>query len=477
MGVKRRLLEASRDHLISQIPYLGPAYSTYKVAKKGFEFINFVLRPRGENESEESYRFRKAVSEGKLRANARRRQEQEANEMAPPGHTSESTADNEMQGDTPVTAESDATFKSIPGALGHGIKHVPAETFTRSRTFQHYIEFKDHNHWLQKTENNSLIYENKDWCLLPYNWLCSYMSVRDYQALNTMYSKWRIKSVEVEGHHIVPFVDETRSVGGNTNPSLELSPLSFFEAFVDMGHELPYILSDWECLPNNYMENSRTSRTNAKLKQVTMKDFNWPNDRATFELENSPGYSFVHASDGFSFSHSIHPVDQQWRHACQANDIHWKPIADNYKKSSDGFCAPVLGSSHSSTGADLISNLSDTKKVRPGMPGQQLLLQSFETHYPHSPLPTILFRVPKIEKSTGSPINYGFMLYVTYTIRFEAVPNSIAIAPMKFANPTHGVLLNDDSERYQNCGSGGHKMMKLLCSQTNTRVPNYHITN
>lgn len=120
----------------------------------------------------------------------------------------------------------------------------------------------------------------------------------------------------------MPFADGTRSVSGNTNTSFELSPLSFFESFVDMGHELPFILSDWEILPNNYMGNARTTRKNSTLKQVTMRDFNWPNDRATFELENSPDYSFVHASGGFSFTHSVHPVDQQWRHACQANDIH-----------------------------------------------------------------------------------------------------------------------------------------------------------
>lgn len=146
------------------------------------------------------------------------------------------------------------------------------------------------------------------------------MSQRDFQALNIAYKKWRVKKINVTGHHIIPFVDTIRSTGGNNTPTIEVSPLDFFEAIVDVHSEMPYAEITEDALPNKKMDSPHANRADSALKQITLKDLNFPQE-PKYELEQSSGYTLVHAEEGFSYTHEFHPVDQQWRSCFWPNDI------------------------------------------------------------------------------------------------------------------------------------------------------------
>ena len=127
----------------------------------------------------------------------------------------------------------------------------------------------------------------------------------------------------------MPFVDDVKSTGGNTQPSLEISPLGFFGAYTDTHHELPFLAISEDSLPNKKMDQAYTNRSDSALKKVKLVDFNYLSDLTTFELEQSPGYQFVHVEDGFAFKHDLNPVDSQWRTAFIPNYSHYQHLAKN----------------------------------------------------------------------------------------------------------------------------------------------------
>ena len=104
-------------------------------------------------------------------------------------------------------------------------------------------------------------------------------------------------------------------------------------------------------------------------------------DWQAFELENSPGYRLIHANEGLTYQHQVHPVDEQWRHALMSNEYMTTAISNNYAVGSDGFCAPILGASHPSYTCEGRKNSSTMlKKIKPTLTGQQFLTQSGLKH-------------------------------------------------------------------------------------------------
>lgn len=363
-----------------------------------------------------------------------------------------------------------------PSSGGSGsLRQVSPVTIYKQKTLQHYLVLKSRNNWQSVAEGNgtdvvypnfnAAEYYNEDWAWLPYTWLCSYMSMRDYQGLNINYKKWRVKSIHVHAHHMVPFIDDVKAVSGNTSPSLEISPLDFFEAFVDSNHELPYFEVTESHLPNSKMDVCHDSRQNATLKTVKLRDWNYPSDLNTFELEQSPGYKFINCADGFEVHHEFHPVDLQWRSALIPNDFHWKYMKNNYDL-KDGYISPLLGPRNAIGGLlGQTQKLKEAQEAQRNLPSHNAQLDSMVAHYPHDPPPHILFRIPQIERTSGAQVSYGFTFWCTYSIEIEAIPNTICTAPLVFTKPTKTNLFANDNEANQSSGSALHNMTTMRIGQ------------
>jgi hypothetical protein len=352
-----------------------------------------------------------------------------------------------------------------------GALHLPKTVILeRQRTFKHYLVYSSQEGWKYgdvtsvdgKKVFGGKAYVNKDWCYLPYQWLQCYMSSREYQAMNIEYKRWRPKTFSVTAHNIIPFVDDLKGVAGNVSPAVEISPLGFFEAFVDVQGELPHITVYPADLPNNEMKQPFMDRESCTLKTVPLTFNNWEGgENETFIcLEQSPGYEFVYADQGFTFSHNVHPVDQQWRHALFPMNQSYQQYKDNYTQ-SDQYLTPIQGRTNNGSGTVVAENKNANRKVLPGMPGDNLLLESWLPHYPHSPPPKILLRVPEVQRASGVGCNYGFVLHVTYKMVIEAEPNHVCQLPIRFKDPTPGKLFFETAESFQTTGGDAHGMIKF----------------
>lgn len=301
---------------------------------------------------------------------------------------------------------------------------------------------------------------NRDWSYLPYQWLCAYMNERDYQGINVVYKRWRVKSFGVDVHHIVPFLDDLTSTGGNVTPSVEISPLTYFEAFCDTEGELPFMNLREEDLPNLKMKSPFCSRANSTLKTAIMYYSNWEGTDDFMQLEQSPGFEMVDVATGFSYTHHVHPVDQQWRHALLPVNANYQMFKDN-TDNHDGFMTTILGRNNINSGLLMAKNSSKSGKVVPGIPGDNLLYDSWTGHFPHSPAPKILLRVPDIRRSSNTGVPYGFVLHATYRIVIEGEPNYTIYRAIRFSDPNSGNLFRGDREIFQPTGGDSHQMVRF----------------
>ena len=383
------------------------------------------------------------------------------------GPSSSRAATEQAQGDQPAGGGSEQAMGTM-AVLGPSAGLRPATTvvFERQRTFRHYLTYSDHKGWTfeditqtWKSLYGEKGYFNRDWRYLPYQWLCSYMSPREYQAMNVEFKRWRVLTFGVNAHHIVPFVDDLRSVSGNVTPSVEISPLNFFETFLDTEGELPHMQVVAADLPNDEMRLAYTARSNSELKAAEMlyNGYEGGEQEHFLSLEQSPGYSFVYADGGFSYTHDVHPVDQQWRHALFPINQNYNQYKADYAQ-NDGYLAPILGRVNNNSGAGFARSGAPFRN-QGWIPQDNLLYESWTAHYPHSPPPKLLLRVPEIQRASDVGCPYGFVLYVTYKMRIEAEPNYVAQHPIKFSQPTSGKLFYGERESFQPTGGDCHKMI------------------
>lgn len=360
-------------------------------------------------------------------------------------------------------------FSAIGALGGCGLRTAETHVVHKQLTFKHYLTYNGHEGWQFKDVNGGAsvppfygekVYVNKDWSYLPYNWLCCYMTERDYQGINVAYKRWRVKSFGFDVHHIVPFLDDLTSTGGNVTPSVEISPLTYFEAFCDTEGELPFMNLTEGDLPNEKMKKPFCARASSTLKDAIMYYGNWEGGNDFMQLEQSPGFEMIDAAEGLSYTHHVHAVDQQWRHALlpvNANYLMYKDNTDNH----DGFMTTVLGRNNVNSGLLMAKNASKSGKLLPGITGDNLLYDSWTGHFPHSPAPKVLLRVPEVMRSSNTGVPYGFVLHVTYRMLIEAEPNYTIYPALKFSDPNGGNLFRGARERFQPSGGDCHKMIKV----------------
>lgn len=390
--------------------------------------------------------------------------------MSTPGGSGggSSNAAEPMQSDQPAANNPGNIGTSAVLGAGGGLRSAERVTIVKQRTYKHYLTYDAHKNWQYTNvpESEKVIhgdgkcYINQDWKYLPYQWFHSYMNAREYQAMNVEHKRWRIKQVQVTGHHIIPFVDDLKGVAGNVTPSVEISPLNFFEAFVDVHGELPQINVNASDLPNYNMSSPFCTRSKSKLKRVLLAYTNYEGGEAEsfLSLEQSPSFQFVDAMEGFEFTHTIHPVDQQWRHALFPINQSYHQYKANYSQ-DDQYLAPIVGRTNNMSGTCIAKNLNENKNLLPGVPGDNLMMESWLPHYPHHPPPKILFRVPEVQRASDSGCPYGFVMHVTYRMVIEAEPNYVSCLPIKFSAPTPGKLFTGERESFQASGGDAHGMM------------------
>jgi hypothetical protein len=356
--------------------------------------------------------------------------------------------------------------------LGSGGLRMPERHLIHKQlTFRHYLVYSAQAGWhfvnLTTATNKAYygsdkVWRNADWCYLPYNWFNCYMSARDFQAMNVAYKRWRVVKFGVHCHNIIPFVDDIRSTGGNSNASVEISPLTHFEAFTDVHGELPMMEVNGKDLPNNEMTTPFTDRSHSTLKVINLVYNGYEgSDREHFiSMEQSPSFQLVDAAAGFSYSHEVHPVDQQWRHAMFPMNQSYLYYKDNYTQ-NDQFLAPILGRNNNQSSWIMTENSNSNKKLLPGVPGDNLLYESWQFKAPHHPPPKILLRVPEVMKATGAGVPYAFVMHVTYKMTLEAEPNFVCMKPIIFSGPSSGKLFTGERESFQCSGGDCHGMMRV----------------
>lgn len=358
-----------------------------------------------------------------------------------------------------------------PTLLGSGGFRAPERHLvTKQLTFRHYLQKNLQQGWKYeapsseegKTLYSEMVYTNKDWCYLPYTWFQMYMSSRDFQGLNVAYKRWKVVKFGVECSNIIPFVDDTKTVRGETTANVELAPINFFEAFTDVQGELPHYEVVGRDLPNNEGKDPYCARSKSSLLPVTLiyNGYSGKEGDTLFALEQSPGYQFVAADQGFQFYHDVHPVDQQWRHAMFPINANYQFYKNNYTQ-NDQWMAPIMGRRNCQSSLLYAKNYNSNKSVLPGVIGDNLLYDSWTGHFPHSPPPTILFRVPRVDLVNDKAVPYGFVLYCTYKIVIEAEPNYTTMNPVTFSAPTPGKLFYGERESFQATGGDQHGMMRV----------------
>lgn len=341
-----------------------------------------------------------------------------ADMVSPPQQRERRNADD--AGTSGQAAEGAGQFTASMGNLGgSNIRQTESHIFQKQLTFKHYLTYSAHSGWVYEQATTAstppfwgeMVYKNSDWTYLPYTWLCSYMSKRDYQGLNIAYKRWKVKEFGFDAHHIVPFLDDLTSTGGNVTPSVEISPLTYFEAFCDKYGELPWMNVTEADLPNEKMSVLFASRSKSTLKPACLYFGNW-GGASGINLEQSPAFEIIDAGAGFSFQHNVHPVDQQWRHALLPMNANYQMFKDNVDN-HDGYMTTILGRNNCNSGLLMAQNKGKSRKLLPSYPGDNLLYDSWEAHYPHSPPPKILLRVPEIMRSSDTGVPYGFVMHVT----------------------------------------------------------------
>ena len=330
-----------------------------------------------------------------------------------------------------------------------------------SRTFKHYIEFGDQAGWTKNDQiTNEWYMENKDWHYLPYNWLNAALSPRDYQAINIRYNNWHVKSFGFDIHHIVPFVDDLKSSGSSVAPTVEISPINYFELFIDFDHELPKINQNQDTLPNTSFSKLFDTRTKSTLSRATLKYEPIIEGADCLELENSDNFMTVDASDGFSYMHQVDPVDKQNMHSFWPVNIRRQANGQEVK---DKYVFPVLGIRNIDSG-DYNEKIGEQKKYdkikdnQLSVASRNILWESMQFHAPRKPPPFVLLRVPRIDRKTDSPSPFAFSMLVTYYMEIEGtlnrtMPNAVKCAAPGFVN------VFSKAELYQSSGGDSHRFI------------------
>lgn len=382
----------------------------------------------------------------------------------------------DLEGGIPLTSSMKAT--------------VQIERF--SRNFKHYLCADSiHTGWRKtaapaayrssdaRTQNGGKQYFiNDDWFYLPYNWIQSSMTAREYQAICCKYKRFSIKAVEVDIHNILAFEDEITSTSGTATPSVGSSPLEYFEAFLDQSHELPRFSVTASDLPNERMTKGYTTRERSRLNKIELQyygDHEQEEIDNMFELEQSPSYKVIDAMVGFTFQHQMSPVDSQNIHPLwpiNQEQMKLDHYANTGAARTDNYINPIGGVTNVQGGDFMKANTSSdpSKSNYWHYPTANALFDSLTFHAPHNPPPAILLRVPMVERKSGTQHPYGFVLHATYSIVIEGEPNFICPRPLVMKTPSEKSVFTT-KELAQPTGGDSHRQMTAV-SHSNTPFQN-----
>lgn len=329
-----------------------------------------------------------------------------------------------------------------------------------SRVFHHYIDYSPHKGWVE-VGSTEKYFKNEDWFYLPYNWLNCALTPRDYQAINIRYKTWHVKSFGFQIHHVVPFIDDLKS-SDPPKPTVEISPLSWFEVFADFDHELPKFRAEASALPNTSMQQPFGDRSNCTLKKLPLS-FEPKDKRFRIHLEQSPNFSTVDASDGFSYVHHVDPVDIKNMHSLwPVNNrmmLHHTSIVDS------AYVQPILGVRNCDEGDNYKLIQRDTsvefQRIKDNMtqaPLYNRLWESFQFHAPHKPPPAILLRVPRIDRKNDVLSPFAFSFYCTYFCEIEGTLVNTVPQAIKCSVPSSTQVFKTE-ELLQPTGGDSHRFI------------------
>lgn len=291
------------------------------------------------------------------------------------------------------------------------------------RTFRHYIL-----NGLQNDDQGDTW--NHNWQDIPYQHICASLKPRDWQMINTVAKRWRVLSCGFDMEHIIPFINETKTVGGAIEPHISFNLMPYMECFIDKGYVLPPLTAyTTSSLPNNnFMRNSSNQSEAALTKYIFEKSLITTPDVANayrinylttpkmdyFDLMNSREWKTVQPTDNLSFEWTNNIDDSTWRHALIPPD----------SRADTGPGTILPASMHGRwDGFNGSRNPNDLTQAN-------VLYRNSLKHNPSKPAPAVLVRPMEMHDSGGNCLNLSFQALVRYHSTIEIDVNDVGWLPI-----------------------------------------------
>ncbi|KAF8789570.1 hypothetical protein HNY73_007500 [Argiope bruennichi] len=164
------------------------------------------------------------------------------------------------------------------------------------------------------------------WLDIPYQHICCSMNPRQWQYINIIAKRWRVKTFGFKMSHFIPFKNDIKSDGGAVGPTLTYMVNSSLQTYIDKGYCMP--ITTYNNLPNNNMAFSIGNQTNSQLQQITWPRLTingaWDDNKSykayiesqmqpLISLENSKEFEILPNEGVFSFEHTLGPREYVWR--------------------------------------------------------------------------------------------------------------------------------------------------------------------
>lgn len=300
--------------------------------------------------------------------------------------------------------------------------HTGTQRFFFSRTFRHYVmPIGD--------MNNTDIAKDWDmgWCHIPYEHIAAALKIRDWQMINTVAKRWKVLECGFNMTHIIPFMNDTKSVGGTVGPYINFNLTPYMESYIDKGYQLP--INGAIALPNGRMSMNDGKQADCKLQEYNFpltqlvdghtKDTsfgNWAKSNyPLLDLMNSSEWGTIQPTDEFSFEHKFKAYDAKWRHAIL-------PLGTRTRTTNDYVGAHLQGRWDGGYGypnEDSTSNYQPWNKI----------LGNAER-----PCPAVLIRPQTFYDNQGAPLNLAFQVVIKYHAWVELDVNDMYSAPIFIRN-------------------------------------------
>ncbi|GBO16608.1 hypothetical protein AVEN_50382-1 [Araneus ventricosus] len=235
-------------------------------------------------------------------------------------------------GSNELAAHTDPTPQSVDSGQGGGavdsdVQMTPVHTGKQivffQKLFWHYFTIPVTYSQSPTGEDDDILH---GFSTIPYQHICSSLTPRNWQYLNTAAKRFRVLTFGFKASHFTPFKNDIDATGGAVGPKITYMVNSSLQTFIDKGYILP--VNTGLSLPNSNMMFPIANQTDAQLRQVSWKKNmvvpSWTANTSytaytnsglipPFSIENSNEFEILSNDGIFSFEHTLKPHELQWR--------------------------------------------------------------------------------------------------------------------------------------------------------------------